>query len=65
MIKLDLKGQKFGKLTVIRENGKISNKISWLCKCECGNSKTIIGAYLQTGSCQNCGCEKKNIHILN
>lgn len=55
--KIDLSGQKFGRLTVIKENGRdASNKIMWLCKCDCGNEKTIRGNDLRSGKILSCGC---------
>ena len=44
---IDLTGQKFGKLTVIRKAENPSEAhIKWLCKCECGNFITIIVQYI-------------------
>ena len=38
---IDLTGQKFGKLTVIKKVEKSkNNRIKWICKCECGNITT-------------------------
>lgn len=54
--KLDLTGQKFGRLTVIRKNGKQGKCIMWECKCECGNVKTIRSSHLRSGATQSCGC---------
>ena len=35
--KINLIGQKFGKLTVIKETKERKNKsIVWICKCDCG-----------------------------
>lgn len=57
---IDLSGQKFGKLTVIEKTGVkyfpsgTSDSI-WLCKCECGNYKHILGASLRNGT-SSCGC---------
>lgn len=57
---LELKGKKFGKLTVInrvRPNDKGSSW--WLVNCECGKSKEIRGASLNRGVSQSCGCVKR------
>ena len=36
--KKDLVGQKFGRLTVIKDSGeRKDNRIIWECQCECGN----------------------------
>ncbi len=60
---IDLTGQKFGKLTVIRmDDSDKWGKLMWLCKCECGNEKTIQGNRLKVGKTQSCGCLRlKNI----
>ena len=52
---IDLTGQKFGKLTVIKrvENDKFKN-VMWLCRCECGNIKKIRG--FQVKKSKSCGC---------
>ena len=57
--KLDLTGQKFGKLTVLSEHPERKNKkIYWLCKCDCGVEKLIAGADLKSGRTISCGCNK-------
>lgn len=60
-MKKDLTGQKFGKLTVIKEMAKrySDGSITWLCKCECGNSKIIPSVSLIQNYTQSCGCELK------
>lgn len=53
-------GQKFNRLTVVKEEEKLRYKTStvrrFLCRCECGNEKIIIGAHLRNGKIQSCGC---------
>lgn len=56
--KKDMTGQKFGKLTVIKEAGRSGRKIDWLCQCECGNQKIINGGSLRQGLTKSCGCIK-------
>lgn len=55
---IDLKGQVFGKLKVLeKDNSKKTNSGSyWLCKCECGNIKSIKSSSLRRGEVQSCGC---------
>jgi len=52
--------QKFNRLTVIKEEQKLIYKNQttrrFLCRCECGNEKIIIGAHLRSGKIQSCGC---------
>jgi hypothetical protein len=57
MRKLDLKGQRFGRLTAVRENGKMyGRRVAWLCLCDCGSEKTIPGEKLRDGMVRSCGC---------
>lgn len=65
----DLKGKKFGRLTVIErvENDKTQSK--WKCVCECGIVRFVLGTCLRTGHTKSCGClaaersaESKLIH---
>lgn len=69
---IDLTGQRFGRLTVIKriENDK-NNNIRWLCKCDCdGNEKEYLGNNLKYGKTKSCGClykeimKKQNIYDL-
>ena len=51
-------GKVFGRLQVLElfgTSGKAQHK-KYLCKCECGNQKHIIGASLRAGRTQSCGC---------
>ena len=48
--KLELQGQKFNKLTVIKENGKDKKgQVLWLYKCERGNFTNVRGTELKNG----------------
>ena len=58
--KIDLRGQPFGKLTVLRENGRDKhNKVLWLCRCECGNEVTVRGGDLRSEKTTSCGCYQR------
>ena len=51
---IDLRGQKFNKLTVIeRIDGK---RTKWKCQCECGNITEVSSANLKSGAVKSCGC---------
>ena len=61
--KIDLRGQPFGKLTVLRENGRDKhNKVLWLCRCECGNEVTVRGSDLRSENTTSCGCYQRESH---
>lgn len=56
---IDLSGEKFGRLTVLKRIGSTDNKKSlFLCKCECGNEVKVIGGNLTSGTTTSCGCYK-------
>ena len=54
---IDLTGQRFGRLVVLEraENDKRGNA-KWLCQCDCGNKKIIMGQSLRAGKTRSCGC---------
>lgn len=55
----DLTNKTFGKLTAIKPIYNEKNKkYYWVCKCECGNTTTVIGTSLSSGNTQSCGCIK-------
>lgn len=56
MKKHNLKNQTFGRLTAIQEAGAKGIHPLWLCKCECGNFKTILQTHLIQGNTKSCGC---------
>lgn len=59
---LDLKGQKFHRLTVLNKKGLSSNnKIQWECRCDCGKVLIVIGSNLKLGKIKSCGCLKNQM----
>lgn len=57
MIKRDLTGLKFGKLTVVSPTNKRSSGcVVWRCICDCGNTRLIPSQSLTTGNTKSCGC---------
>lgn len=54
--RLNLIGQRFGYLVVISESHNKNTKTSWLCKCDCGNTKVITTEHLRKGMTKSCGC---------
>ena len=66
--KNNLTGKRYGRLIVLKENGKTNHgDLRWLCKCDCGNIKTITGSKLKSGWTKSCGCLQKEIarkHML-
>lgn len=70
---IDLTGQRFGRLTVIRKAPENYHRVTlhpdghkvytcmarWECKCDCGGTKTVIGINLKNGRTKSCGCIAK------
>ena len=56
-----MQGKKFGKLLVIKEVGRKRRKVTWLCQCDCGNEKIVIGTNLITGITKSCGCYSREV----
>ena len=61
--KIDLTGQPFGRLVVIREYGRAKNgAVLWLCRClgktgdDCGNECVVSSDALRRQRTQSCGC---------
>lgn len=60
--KIDLTGQRFGRLVVIEDTGLRTGKmVVWKCLCECGNVKNIISNNLRKGTSKSCGCLNREI----
>ena len=60
---IDLTGQRFGRLTVVcrgkdKPTATGSNQVTWLCKCDCGNSIEVRANSLRRGLTNSCGCLK-------
>jgi hypothetical protein len=56
---LDRKGKRYGKLLVINHCGKDNRNFHlWNCKCDCGNTKVVVGSNLSSGKSKSCGCLK-------
>ena len=54
---IDLTGQKFGRLTVIKNAGRDKYRQAvWLCECDCGNTSVVNGGDLRSGNTKSCGC---------
>ena len=61
MSRLNLIGQRFGKLTVTEYSHYKNSRSFWKCKCDCGNEKIAQGVLLKKGETASCGCIRKEI----
>lgn len=60
--RLDLSGQRFGRLTAVEPLPKSGEAYKWRCICDCGNECAVAAANLRNGHTQSCGC-KSTPHI--
>ncbi len=64
---LNLVGQKFGRLTVIKQVDDFisptnkKRRSRWQCRCDCGNIVEVNGTDLMSGNTLSCGCYKRDI----
>ena len=56
-ISVDLVGQKFGRLTVVRPD-VVRGKFKWICQCDCGKVLSVYENSLKRGNTKSCGCAK-------
>lgn len=56
--KINIAGDRFGKLIAIKPTGKRTEGggIIWLCECDCGNTAKVAVGYLRAGRYRSCGC---------
>ena len=55
--KIDLTGQRFGRLLVLYECGRSKGgNVLWKCRCECGNECVVSSNDLRKQHTQSCGC---------
>lgn len=56
--KLELIGKKFSKLLVVSFHSiNRSHRTVWTCVCDCGQTITIVGGNLMSGTTTSCGCK--------
>ena len=65
--KLDLTGQRFGRLVALEsaQNRGECSITCWKCLCDCGNEKDIASRDLRNGDTKSCGCLKEEIIGIN
>jgi hypothetical protein len=58
-LKIDLTGNKYGQLLVIKQVGLTKCKRAlWQCLCDCGNLSKVISHSLTSGHTKSCGCNR-------
>lgn len=54
--KLNLTGQRFGRLTVLRPAENIGDRTAWVCRCDCERETVVRTSCLRRGHTKSCGC---------
>ena len=53
--KIDLTGQRFGKLVVVKDVGRKNGGVLWECLCDCGKHTNVVSNNLTRGNTKSCG----------
>ena len=63
----DLIGKRYGRLIVVKKNGKKAHgkENVYLCKCDCGNTVEVRSGLLSQGRKKSCGCLYRDTRISN
>lgn len=60
--RIDLTGNRYGRLLVTKFDRKNQHGDTyWVCRCDCGNYKSIASNKLRSGWTKSCGCLHKEI----
>ena len=54
--RVDLTGQRYGKLTVVAPAPNVGSRTAWLCRCDCGRETVVLTHRLRCGHTKSCGC---------
>lgn len=55
----DLTGRRFGYWTVIEKDP--NRRFAWICRCDCGTTKSQLASALKSGHTKSCGCKKSEL----
>lgn len=53
---MDITGEQYGRLTVLRPATPRKGLPYWFCKCSCGGTKVGLQSRLRSGELKSCGC---------
>lgn len=59
MKKIDITGERFGRLIVLSQSENKGGRTMWLCKCDCGNEVVVTTQSLRRGDTKSCGCFRR------
>jgi hypothetical protein len=59
--RLDLTGERFGRLVALELAPRQKGRIYWVCRCDCGQQKTVSANKLMSGNTRSCGCLRSEV----
>ena len=65
MIRYDISGQTFGRLTVLDQANGSPGSFVWMCRCQCGNIVWVRRRHLVIGKTKSCGCFNRDSHTTH
>lgn len=61
-VSIDMKGQKYGRLTVLERAGTNSQVLAtWVAQCDCGTVGVYVGRSIRDGHTRSCGCLQREL----
>ncbi len=63
MKRMDLTGQRFGRLVVIKSAPNMGVENAYHCRCDCGSLKVFRRSNIKSGHTKSCGCLGKETHF--
>ena len=65
-LKINLEGQRFGRLVAISDAGRSSaGLVVWKCRCDCGSEIIMDSHSLRDGNTRSCGCLQREARTQN
>ena len=59
-LKIDVTGNRFGQLVVIKQAASYRGEVMWECVCDCGRVVSVKGTSLRSGKTKSCGCLRES-----
>lgn len=59
--RINMEGQRFGRLVVVCMTGTYQGHAQWECRCDCGGTTVAVGKTLRSGGKSSCGCLRREV----
>lgn len=59
--RVDITGQRFNRLLVLRLARSVNGELMWECLCDCGKTKVVRGKDMKRGFTTSCGCRNGEV----